>query len=132
MIDIWIHENAAERHSDRSLRRKTYDVRKVDSVEVVRKGLLSVIAVIEKTQIYNRAWLSQEGRDDKGPTPAGIIHSSLLYDKDFSGETRGSRAVMAVVMRNDSFNTATFLNNIAGLLAWPKKGDSVVSSRKNM
>ena len=62
-----------------------------------------------RAQVLNRARLSEGDRKEREPTPAGITHSSLLYDNDFAGETKGSLAVRAVAIRSDSLTTATFI-----------------------
>ena len=77
-------------------------------MNIFRIEFSSMVAIIEKAQVLNKARLSQGHKKERIHTPAGIIHSSLLYDNDFAGETRGSRAVRAVVIRSDSFKIATF------------------------
>ena len=58
--------------------------------------------------VKERVWLMSRMRKKAGLTPAGIIHSSLLYDNGFAGETKGSRALRAVAIRSACFTTATF------------------------
>lgn len=107
-MNIRIHENAAEGHADRNLGRKPCIVSKVRDMNIITNGLSIIVAVIEKVQVLNRAWPSQEDKKEREATPVGIIHSSLLYDNDSAGKTRGSRAVRAVVIQSDSFTTTTF------------------------
>ena len=77
-------------------------------MNIFKIGFSNIVAIIEKAHVLNRAWLSQGDKKERIHTPAGIIHSSLLYDNDFAGETRGSRAVRGVMIRSDSFTIATF------------------------
>ena len=74
--------------------------------------------------------LYQANEKKGGHTPAGMVHSSLLYDNDFTGETSGSREVRTVVIRSDSLTTATFLVQVLeSLLACTADGDRNMNTR---
>ena len=76
-------------------------------MNIFKIGFSNMVAIIKKAQVLNRAWLSQGEKKERIHAPAGIIHSSMLYDNDFAGETRRSRPVRGVMIRSDSFTIAT-------------------------